>query len=61
MKFLWSILSPEEAYTDTTYANTTKIMIPYSDEIMNHDYIGSLAYMPNEPKSPQLNQIMGFT
>ena len=28
-------------YTDATYANATKIMIPYSDEIINHDYIGS--------------------
>ena len=26
-------------------------MIPYSDEIMNRDYIGSFACMPNEPKS----------
>ena len=51
MKFLQSILSPGEAYTDNTYANTAKIMIPYRDEIMNHDYIGSLACMPNEPKT----------
>ena len=40
MKFLWSILLPEEAYTDATYA---KIMISYSHEIMNHDYIGMCA------------------
>ena len=26
-------------------------MIPYYDEIMNHDYIGSLGCIPNEPKS----------
>ena len=26
-------------------------MIPYMDEIINHDYIGSLACMPNEPKT----------
>ena len=25
-------------------------MIPYCDEIMNHDYIDSFACMPNEPK-----------
>ena len=48
MKFLQSIFSPGEAYTDAAYGDATKIMIPYSDEIMNHDYIGSLAY---EPKS----------
>ena len=58
MKFLQSILSLGEAYTDATYANATKIMIPYSDEIMNHDYIGSLACMPNESKT-SLSQSMG--
>ena len=50
MKFLQSIFWPEEAYTDATHSDAAKIMIPYSDEIMNHDYIGSLACMPNEPK-----------
>ena len=49
MKFVRSILWPGGAYTDASYANAARIMIPYSDEIMNHDYIGSLACMPNEP------------
>ena len=34
MKFLQSILLPGEAYTDTTNANATKIMIAYREEIM---------------------------
>ena len=50
MKFLQSMLSQEQLYTDAAYANAAKIMIPYIDEIMNHDYIGSFACMPNEPK-----------
>ena len=50
IKFVQLILWPGRAYTDATHADTTKIMISYSDEIMNHDYIGSLACMPNEPK-----------
>ena len=29
------------ARPDNTYANKAKIMIPYYDEIVNHDYIGS--------------------
>ena len=41
------------AYTDTAHATKAKITIPYSDEIMNHDYIGSLGCIPNEPKSRQ--------
>ena len=41
MKFVWSILWPGGAYTDNTYANKAKIMIPYYDEIMNYGYIGS--------------------
>ena len=41
MKFVKSIFWPGGAYTDTTYAHTARILIPYSDEIMNHDYIGS--------------------
>ena len=28
-------------YNDDMHAATAKIMIPYSDEIVNHDYIGS--------------------
>ena len=50
MKFVWSILWPGGVYTDATYADDARIMIPYSDEIMNHDYIGSFVCMPNEPK-----------
>ena len=50
MKFVQLILWPGGAYTDATYANNARIMIPYSEEIMNHDYIGSFACMPNEPK-----------
>ena len=34
MKFLQSILLLGEAYTNDTYANAAKIMIPYMDEIM---------------------------
>ena len=56
MKFLRSILWPGGVYKDATHANTAKIMIPYSDEIMNHDYIGSLACMLNEPKTIQLHE-----
>ena len=33
-----------------THMPPVKSMIPYYDEIMNYDYIGSLACMPNEPK-----------
>ena len=51
MKFLQSILWPGGVYTDDTYTAKVKSMIPYYDEIMNHDYIGSLACMPNEPKT----------
>ena len=50
MKFLQSILSLKQFYTDAAYADAAKVMIPYRDEIMNHYYIGSLACMPNEPK-----------
>ena len=45
-----SILWPGRAYTDPAHANKAKIMIPYYDEIMNHNYIGSLGCIPNEPK-----------
>ena len=41
MKFVQSIVWPGRAYTDATHVDKAKIMIPYSDEIMNHDYIGS--------------------
>ena len=41
MKFVRSILWLGGAYTDAAHANKAKIIIPYSDEIMNHDYIGS--------------------
>ena len=54
MKFIWSILWPGGAYTSATYANDARIMIPYSDEIVNHDYIGSLGCIPNEPKSQKV-------
>ena len=42
MKFVLLILWPGGAYTDDTYATKVKSMIPYYDEIMNHDYVGSL-------------------
>ena len=51
MKFLRLILSLGEAYTDATYTDAAKIMIPYMDQIMNHDYIGSFGCIPNEPKT----------
>ena len=54
IKFVELIFWPGGAYTDATHADAAKIMILYSDEIMNHDYIGSLACMPNEPKTPNL-------
>ena len=50
MKFLQLILWPEGAYTDTAHTAKARIMIPYSHEIMNHVYIGSLGCIPNEPK-----------
>ena len=54
IKFVSSILWPEGAYTYAAHAAKAKIMIQYSDEIMNHDYIGSLGCIPNEPKSVAL-------
>ena len=42
MKFMQSILWPEGAYTDAAHATKAWIMSPYYDEIVNHDYIGSL-------------------
>ena len=36
-QYLW----PGGTYTDATHRDKAKIMIPYSDEIVNHDYIGS--------------------
>ena len=50
MKFLQSILWPGGVYTD---ANATKIMTPYSDEIMNHDYIGSFWQCQMSQKAPE--------
>ena len=41
MKFMQLILWPGGACTDAAYAAKAKIMIPYYDEIVNHDYIGS--------------------
>ena len=55
MKFVRSILWPGGVYTDAAHAAKAKIMIPYSDEIVNHDYIGSLGCTPNEPKSTTNN------
>ena len=46
-----SILWPGGVYTDATYANDARIMIPYSDKIVNHNYIGSLGCIPDEPKT----------
>ena len=51
IEFLSSIFWPEGAYTDATYANDARIIIPYGDEILNHNYIGSLGCIPNDPKS----------
>ena len=60
MKFVQSILWPEGAYTDATYADDTRIMIPYSDEIVNHNYIGLLGCIPNEPKTSYLQHCMSI-
>ena len=49
IKFVQSIFWPGGAYTDATHTDKAKITIPYSHEIMNHDYIGSLGCFPNEP------------
>ena len=51
MKFVRSILWPGGAYTDATHAAKGKIIIPYYDEIMNHDYTGSFgnAKMSQKP------------
>ena len=57
MKFVQLIFWPGGAYTDATHANKAKIMIPYSDEIMNHDYIVSLKCIPNEPKTSKFSSI----
>ena len=51
MKFVQSIFWPVGAYTDAAHTTKAKIMIPYYDEIVNHDYIGSLGCIPNEPKT----------
>ena len=51
MKFLQSILWPAGAYTDATNATAAAIMIPYKDEILNHNYLGSFGSIPNETKS----------
>ena len=60
MKFVQSILWPGGAYTDAAYANDARIMIPYSDEIINHDYIGSFACTPNEPKRCLTDKVQLF-
>ena len=52
IKFVYAPPGQSIDCTNATYA-AAKIMIPYSDEIMNHDYIDSLACMPNEPKRPK--------
>ena len=41
IKFVQLILWPGGVYTDATHSVKAKITIPYSHEIMNHDYIGS--------------------
>ena len=41
-------------YKDAAHVSKAKITIPYSNEIMNHDYIGSLGCIPNEPKSSSI-------
>ena len=46
---------PEGVYTYATHATKAKIMIPYSDEIVNQDYIGSLGCIPNEPKTQEMD------
>ena len=51
IKFIQLIFWPGGAYTYATHAAKAKIMIPYYDEIVNHDYIGSLGCIPNKPKS----------
>ena len=46
MKFMQSILWPGGVYTDAAHTTKAKIMIPYYDEIVNHDYIGSIGMYP---------------
>ena len=60
MKFLWSILWSGGMCTDNTYITKVKSMIPYYDEIMNHNYIGSLGCIPNEPKTTMLKSVKLF-
>ena len=51
MKFVWLILWPGGAYTDDTYATKFESWSHIRIHFMNHDYIGSLACIPNEPKN----------
>ena len=58
MKFVQLLLWPGGAYTDDTYATKPESRSHIMIHFMNHDYIGSLGCIPNEPKSP-LNRLMG--
>ena len=49
------MLSLGQLYTDDTNDNDTN-----DTQWTNHDCIGSLACMPNEPKTPRPLQIHGY-
>ena len=53
MKFLWAMLSLGQLYTDNDTNDNDDNDDDNNDTWWtNHDCIGSLAYMPNEPKIP---------
>ena len=54
------ILWPGGVYTYATHATKGKIMIQYYDEIVNHDYIGSLGCIPSELKSTEQSKAKFF-
>ena len=54
MKFMQLILWPGGAYTYNTYATKLESRSHIRIHFMNHDYIGSLGCIPNEPKSHSL-------
>ena len=58
IKFVWLIVWPEGMYTDNTYATKPESRSHIMVHFMNHDYIGSLECIPNEPK--RTTTITGF-
>ena len=61
MKFVQLIVWPGGAYTDNTYATKPESRSNIMVHFMNHDYIGSLGCIPNEPKNQQRCYLNGPT